>query len=201
MESTFIPDPNAPPPSDPDQEPTAIRHLTFWQDGFSVEDGELMRYDDPENEQILAQINTGSVPCVSLFDCLSRAHSGHRRAPPHILNVQPGQPVELRVAKRLQEKYTPPPKRPMAAFSGTGNRLGAPSPTVTESSTAMPGAFPTAASSSPATGGSHDRSRINTLFEVDQTLPTTSIQIRLADGTRFVSALVYPQSLPLSPRR
>ena len=45
------------------EEETAIRHLTFWQDGFSVEDGELMRYDDPANEQILAEINSG---CASL---------------------------------------------------------------------------------------------------------------------------------------
>jgi hypothetical protein len=41
--------------------PTAIRHLTFWREGFSVEDGELMRYDDPANEQILAEINSGCV--------------------------------------------------------------------------------------------------------------------------------------------
>jgi UBX domain-containing protein 1 len=163
-ESSFIPDPTAPPP-ELDQEASAIRHLTFWQDGFSVEDGELMRYADPENEQILAQINTG-------------------QAPPHILDVQPGQPVELRVAKRLSEKYTPPPKKPMSAFSGSGNRLGAPVPTVISSESAMPGSFPAAASTSAA--ATHDRPSMNTMFEVDQAQPTTSIQIRLADGTRIV---------------
>ena len=41
------------------EEETAIRHLTFWRDGFTVEDGELMRYDDPANEQILNEINSG----------------------------------------------------------------------------------------------------------------------------------------------
>lgn len=61
VDSAFIPDPNAPPPSDA-EEPTVIRHLTFWRDGFSVEDGELMRYDDPANDQILADINEGYVP-------------------------------------------------------------------------------------------------------------------------------------------
>lgn len=63
VESTYIPDPDAPPPdadSEGDETP-AIRHLTFWRDGFSVEDGELMRYDDPANDQILAEINSGSV--------------------------------------------------------------------------------------------------------------------------------------------
>lgn len=36
-----------------------IRHLTFWREGFTVEDGELMRYDDPNNESILAEIHAG----------------------------------------------------------------------------------------------------------------------------------------------
>ena len=40
-------------------EETAIRHLTFWRDGFSVEDGELRRYDDPAQAQILSEINAG----------------------------------------------------------------------------------------------------------------------------------------------
>jgi UBX domain-containing protein 1 len=48
-------------------EETAIRHLTFWRDGFSVEDGELRRYDDPAQAQILSEINSG---CVLLFPIL-----------------------------------------------------------------------------------------------------------------------------------
>jgi len=160
VESEFVPDPNAPPPTE-ETEDTAIRHITFWREGFSVEDGELMRYDDPANERILAEIN-----------------SGH--APPHILNVLPGQPVELRVAKRLAESYQPPPMR---AFAGAGNRLGSPvSASTTESAGTMPGSF--------AAGGSESagerRQGIATKFEVDQTLPTTSVQVRLADGTRMV---------------
>jgi hypothetical protein len=42
-----------------DTEETVIRHLTFWRDGFSVEDGELMRYDSPGNTQILSELNAG----------------------------------------------------------------------------------------------------------------------------------------------
>lgn len=75
VESTYIPDPTAPPPSSTnaqgegggEEETTAIRHLTFWRDGFSIEDGELMRYDDPANEEILAQINSGCVPTQTSF--------------------------------------------------------------------------------------------------------------------------------------
>ena len=74
MESTYIPDPDAEDVAG--KTPyncwlasltglisitgeTAIRHLTFWRDGFQVEDGELMRYDDPAQAQILAEINAG----------------------------------------------------------------------------------------------------------------------------------------------
>ncbi|KAF9022813.1 SEP-domain-containing protein [Hymenopellis radicata] len=158
IESSYIPDPNA--PEDPEQE-TAIRHLTFWRDGFTVEDGELMRYDDPNNETILAEINSG-------------------RAPPSILNVLPGQPVELRVDRQIDQDYVAPKR---SGFFGSGNRLGAPVPGEAASSSSMPGGF-SAASSAPA--ASSPAAPSGTKFEVDQSLPTTSIQIRLADGTRMV---------------
>jgi hypothetical protein len=38
---------------------TAIRHITFWRNGFTIENGELLRYDDPNNAQILSQIHSG----------------------------------------------------------------------------------------------------------------------------------------------
>ncbi|OBZ73369.1 UBX domain-containing protein 1 [Grifola frondosa] len=167
VESTYIPDPDA--PSAPEEE-TAIRHLTFWRDGFSVEDGELMRYDDPRNEEILAEINSG-------------------RAPPSILNVSPGQPVELRVVKRLQDDWIPSPKaREATIFSGVGHRLGSPVPGArpelsSGSGSGMPGSFP-GASAAPAL--KREPESISTRFAVDQSQPTTSVQIRLADGTRMV---------------
>ena len=45
--------------NDDEEEETAVRNLTFWQDGFSIEDGDLMRYDDPANADVLAAINSG----------------------------------------------------------------------------------------------------------------------------------------------
>lgn len=152
-----------------------------------MEDGELMRYDDPANDQILAEINAGCVSfTIHATGCIK--YNVGSRAPPQILNVLPGQPVELRVAKRLSENYTPPPKRPTAAFGGSGNRLGSPAPTQVSEAPAshMPGSFPTASSSSsgPSSNSTAERQSVATLFEVDQTRPTTSVQIRLADGTR-----------------
>jgi UBX domain-containing protein 1 len=185
VDSTFIPDPNVPPLSPDAEETTVIRHLTFWRDGFSVEDGELMRYDDPANDQILADINEGYVPPPTPNQLVNHRI---RRAPPQILNVLTGQSVELRVAKRLSENYTPAAKRPAAAFSGTGNRLGSPAVAPEASGVpmaAMPGSFPDPASARTSASGGAERPRMNTIFEVDQTLPTTSVQIRLADGTRY----------------
>ena len=180
-----------------------VRHLTFWRNGFQVEDGELMRYDDPEHAAILAEINSGYVllPCQTS----SLALMNRSRAPPSILNVLDGQNVDVRVAKRVNEDYVPPPSS-LKAFTGSGHRLGAPVPGFSGASGSgssppvnMPGSFPTsgvvrtpASTAAPA----QERASINTRFEVDQTQPTTSVQIRLADGTRFVF-FVFPFDTPV----
>ncbi|RDB21824.1 UBX domain-containing protein 1 [Hypsizygus marmoreus] len=168
VDSELVPDPNAPKP---DEEAVAIRYVALWRNGFTIEDGELMRYDDPHNAEILAQINSG-------------------RPPLSVLNIRPGQEVELRVAKRLEQDYVPP--QGARVFAGTGHRLGAPVPSFAPGSSsgsgtgsAMPGGFPTTAAPSGADVPPPQES-ITTMFEVDQTLPTTSVQIRLADGTRMV---------------
>ncbi|KAK9468511.1 SEP domain-containing protein [Lipomyces arxii] len=81
------------------------RTLTFWRDGFSIEEGTLMRYDVPANQEILRAINSG-------------------RAPLHLLNVNPGQPVDVRVERRMDEDYVPP-NPAKGGFYGEGHRLGA----------------------------------------------------------------------------
>ncbi|KNE71266.1 hypothetical protein AMAG_15509 [Allomyces macrogynus ATCC 38327] len=141
------------------------RTLTFWRNGFSIEDGPLHPYDDPHSKLILEALKSG-------------------RAPLHVLNVQPGQPVDLQVAHKSDEDFKPPPAKP---FSGQGNRLGSviPGDFASSSSATLP---PTASASSSsrsvppptATGP------LTAEFEVDATQPTTSVQVRLADGTRLV---------------
>ncbi|KAH8113090.1 SEP-domain-containing protein [Phellopilus nigrolimitatus] len=167
VESRVVPDPTAHPeePATGQQQERAIRHLTFWRDGFSVEDGPLMRYDNPENAERLRAIDQG-------------------QAPPSLLNVSNGQPVELRVARRTDEEYTPPPPRPHQAFDGTGHRLGAPTPSFAAAGSSSPASA--ASGSSQAAVPTHEPQSVQTKFEVDQTQPTTSIQLRLADGTRMV---------------
>ncbi len=122
---------------------------------------------------------------IRLFASTRSNLSCPSRAPPSILNVLPGQPVELRVAKHTDEDYVAPKR---TGFSGSGNRLGAPVPggdSSQASGSSMPGSFPSSSSPAPSSEGA--RESISTKFEVDQSKPTTSIQIRLADGTRYAS--------------
>ncbi|KAK9472831.1 SEP domain-containing protein [Dipodascopsis tothii] len=100
VQSETIADPTA--PAAPTE--TITRTLTFWRDGFSIDNGELMRYDEPANQEILRAINSG-------------------RAPLHLLNVSSGQPVDVRVERRMTEDYVAP-KASTGGFYGAGHRLG-----------------------------------------------------------------------------
>ncbi|KAF9306926.1 hypothetical protein BGZ74_002017 [Mortierella antarctica] len=147
---------------------TVTRHLTFWRNGYSLDDGPLMSYTDPANREFLDAINRG-------------------QAPIKYLNIKPGQPVEMRVAKRMEEDYQEPPKAPPKAFEGTGNRLGSVASPVVGSST--PGSFPgqsTSAASAPAPPRS---------LQIDESQPVTSIQIRLADGSRMVARFNHTHTI------
>lgn len=159
--STYVADPNA----QAEEDEVATRTITLWQDGFQIEDGDLMRYDDPNNSQIIADLNAGTAPL-------------------HLLNVRHGQPVELRINPRQQEPYRPPPG--VRAFRGSGHRLGAPVPELAQASSSMPGSFPSTSASPSSSSQGADRPSVTTRFEVDQSKPTTSVQVRLADGTRIV---------------
>lgn len=113
------------------------------------------------------------------------------RAPPSVLNVANGQPVELRVAKRTNEDYVAPSGSSAArTFAGQGHRLGSPVPSLVPptagSSSTMPGSFP--ATSAPTSIDLESRratAALNSVFEVDRTKPTTTVQLRLADGSRL----------------
>lgn len=148
-------------------------NMTFWKDGFSIEDGPLMKYDDPANEQVLELIYQGYVYII--YDI--SFYSFPSQAPLHLFNVKPGQRADVKVSHRTSENYVPP-KKVVKPFEGTGQRLGAhvPSESVGSSSQHVPPSNVT--SSFGATSGG---------ITVDVTKPVTSIQIRLADGTRLVS--------------
>jgi UBX domain-containing protein 1 len=102
--SQSIPDLHA-QESEPLETQTRILHL--WNDGFSIEDGPLRRFDDAQNAADLAMIRQG-------------------RAPLHLMGVRPDQPVDVQLVKH-DENYKAPPKV-YKPFSGAGQRLGSPTP-------------------------------------------------------------------------
>lgn len=103
------------------------RTLHFWADGFSVDDGDLYRSDDPQNAEILDGIRQG-------------------RAPLSIMNVQKGQEVDVEI-KQHDEKYVKP-KPKYQPFSGQGFRLGSPTPGASSAAPTAPA--PSQTSTEPA---------------------------------------------------
>ncbi|MBA0846488.1 hypothetical protein Goshw_002798 [Gossypium schwendimanii] len=142
----------APPPPPP---PEVVTHnITFWRNGFTVDDGPLRQLDDPANATFLESV-MGS------------------QCPKELEPADPRTKVDLHLFRR-DENYSEP-KRRQSAFQGVGRTLGSSSPSPTPSeSTAAAGNITTAPA--PSMG-----------LVVDTSLPTTSIQLRLSDGTRMIS--------------
>ncbi len=143
------------------------RILHFWQDGFSIDDGDLYRFDDPRNAEILNSIRQG-------------------RAPLNIMNVQPGQEVDVEI-KQHEEKYAKP-KMQYKPFGGSGQRLGSPTPGVPS----MPGAFitePTAPAPAQSAAAAPSAS------EVDDSKPAVTLRISLGSGTRLTSRFNTDQTI------
>ncbi|KAK8110128.1 UBX domain-containing protein 1 [Apiospora kogelbergensis] len=162
--SRTIPDPSAAGRSP--QEPAASngpvqeRVLHLWRDGFSIDDGPLRRFDDPENADALRMIQQG-------------------RAPVHLMNVRYDEPLDVKLQQH-EENFRQLPKV-YKPFGGEGRRLGSPVPgdggaTATASAT-TPAAAAAASSSAPPTSSS--------AVSVDDSQPTISIRIQMPDGTRL----------------
>ncbi|KAK8009604.1 acylglycerone-phosphate reductase-like protein [Apiospora arundinis] len=90
-------------PSGPVQE----RVLHLWTDGFSIDDGPLRRFDDPENAEALRMIQQG-------------------RAPVHLMNVSYDEPLDVKLQQH-DENFRQLPKV-YKPFGGEGRRLGSPVP-------------------------------------------------------------------------
>jgi UBX domain-containing protein 1 len=134
------------------------RVLHLWNDGFSVDDGPLFRYDDPANAATLAMINQG-------------------HAPLDLLNVEPNQQVDLELDNQKDNPFVQPKKK-YVPFGGSGQRLGSPTPGVAASSSSSQ-----PATSTPIPSASTEAPSV----PVDQSQPTIRLQIRLGDGTRLTS--------------
>lgn len=142
--------------------PRVTRTLHLWADGVSIDDGPLLRFDDPANEHIMQEINQG-------------------RAPKALLDVQPDQEVDLNLDPHKGENYVAP-KPKYKPFDGQGQRLGSPTPGLASSSSATTTSAAPAPPSS-AAAPSSGTAEVN----VDSSQPIIQLQIRLGDGARLSS--------------
>ncbi|XP_049814906.1 NSFL1 cofactor p47 isoform X1 [Schistocerca nitens] len=145
--------------------------LKLWREGFSIDDGPLREYTNPENREFLESVRRGEIP-------------------QELLREANGSEVHLNMEDHHHEDFvTSKPK--VRAFTGKGHLLG--------SNTAGD------CSPSPATIGitkpmdEKDREaneeQAKTVIAVDQSLPTTTVQIRLADGSRLVGQFNHSHTI------
>lgn len=126
--------------------------LTLWRQGFSINDGELRRYEDPANKEFFESIMRGEIP-------------------PELRSKGPTM-IHLDLKDNRHEDYV---KRsaPFKTFGGGGQTLGSPAPNVVQS-----------ASTATSNSEENEKKAISSL-QVDESQPTTNLQIRLADGSRL----------------
>ncbi|KAF7840587.1 plant UBX domain-containing protein 4-like [Senna tora] len=155
------------------QQPESFIHnIVFWSDGFTVNDGPLRRLDDPENASFL-EVSDAFRVCLGISikksECPKELEPADKRSS-----------VNVNLIRRT-EKYPQPEKR-HAPFQGVGRTLG--------SSSTSAAAEATVTSAPPNTAPTPSSEVV-----VDQSLPSTSIQLRLADGTRLISHFNYNHTI------
>ncbi|GAB2285249.1 Plant UBX domain-containing protein 4 [Dionaea muscipula] len=144
-------------PSMQPQHPEVVTYtFTFWRNGFTVNDGPLRRFDDPENASLLNSIRNS--------ECPAELEPADRR-------------TKVQIGLVRKDENCPEPEKRQKAFQGVGRTLGSSSSSIV---IPPPATFtatrPVTSAPSPTMG-----------LVVDPNLPSTSVQLRLADGTRMVS--------------
>ncbi|KAI0471460.1 SEP-domain-containing protein [Xylariaceae sp. FL0804] len=168
--SRVIPDPRGPSASAgrsrPENEEVQERTLHLWRDGFSIDDGELRRFDDPANADALRMIQQG-------------------RAPIHLMNVRLHEPLDVKLQQH-DENYRQLPKV-YKPFGGEGRRLGSPVPGDSGSASASAAQATTATTSTPAASASTSSAAAASSSggAVNDSQPTVMIRIQMPDGTRL----------------
>ncbi|XP_070134495.1 NSFL1 cofactor p47 [Drosophila bipectinata] len=133
--------------------------LKLWSQGFSIDGGELRHYDDPQNKEFLETVMRGEIPQELL---------------------EMGRMVNVDVEDHRHEdfKRQPVPQ----TFKGSGQKLGSPVANVVSGEPKVP--VPVALTPVEAANQEADaRNAIN----LNSQEPSTTLQIRLADGSRLAA--------------
>eukprot|EP00900_Chrysochromulina_parva_P008263 jgi/Chrpa1/17438/Chrysochromulina_OHIO_Genome00000841-RA len=128
----------------PAPKPPTEHSITFYKDGFTVDDGPLRKGDDPANAAFLAAVNQGQMPAELIGE------DGAAEGDVHIID-------------KSGEAYKPPPVT-LKPFSGEGRSMRDES----------------------AAAGSSAAATEPQELTLDMAAPTTTLQVRMADGSRKV---------------
>ncbi|XP_060807744.1 NSFL1 cofactor p47 isoform X2 [Amyelois transitella] len=138
-----------------DQPTSRSVRLRLYREGFTVDDGPLRLYTDPDNSEFLFCIRRGEIPAE-----LARGAGGG----------------SVRVSLEDRRLEPSPRAAARAAFSGAGHMLGSPTPA-------------TVGATAPVAAAASDRSAnqraAQDAVRLDDNAPQTTIQFRLADGSRL----------------
>ena len=135
----------APPPK------PKVFHLKFYKDGFTIDDGELRKFEEPSGKQFMMAVSKGYIP-------------------DELVKEASGQEVHLEMEDNREEVYRPV-KHKLQPFGGSGQRLGS--------------VVPEVKSSDPEAQTVDTGESEAILPTIDSCQPVTTLQIRLADGTRL----------------
>ncbi|KAL1485097.1 hypothetical protein MTO96_032178, partial [Rhipicephalus appendiculatus] len=165
--------------------PSVSRVLKMWQDGFSIDDGPLHAYDDPGSQAFLQAIRQGgafkSSPALEGLQTYSQTlYAG--RSQGSCCRKLNGAEVNLNMEDHRHEQYVGPPRPKVTAFEGTGHRLGTVTPTLTR---------PANSNLPPEQAEANAKAAIG----LDESKPTTNIQIRLSDGSRLVAHMNHTNTV------
>ncbi|XP_059086981.1 NSFL1 cofactor p47-like [Tigriopus californicus] len=167
MESEEIPPPGgARRTTEPPREFT----LKMWQNGFSIDDGELRAYNDHQNRAFLAAVMTGQIP-------------------EELIREAKGGEVHVNMEDHKHEEFVKP-KVKAKAFSGAGHMLGSVAPDVAVASVSVP----VVAAADPA-DKTKNEAAAKEQVKVDASQPTTFIQVRMHDGSRLKIQLNQSQTV------
>lgn len=177
--------------------------ITMYRSGFTVDDGPYRRLDDPSNSEFLTSMARGHVP-RELRELAIQNHSGGGEG-------EDEPEVMVGLVDRRGEEYDPE-KHAGGGSSGSGNRRGSSGgessgfqsfsgegQSLGGASSASGGAAAASGGgggASAAGGGVIHPSSSSTPLPLDPNLPSTSIAIRLFNGSRLV--IKVNTSVPVS---
>ncbi|KAM9973641.1 hypothetical protein ACTFIW_010751 [Dictyostelium discoideum] len=166
-----------PKEKDPNSQVVEVK-VTFWNQGFTIDDGPLRKYDNPENKELLDDIQRGIVP----------RELQKKATTPNGLSVT--------LINNHNQDYVEPAKPKYVAFSGGGQTLGSSSSTSTNNNNNNNNNNNRATTTSTTTTTTTTNSTPNvSSINVDQSQPTTTVQIRLANGSRLSTTFNHSHTL------